>query len=117
VRECSRPPQITPHDACLPISGDPFWLRMLVTEVVACYGAPEAAPTVRLENAAGRRSVRFFRPGFCAEQAGPLRMALIENIARLHGAEVASGPDGLTLHWPTEQLKRPETARRPEPPT
>jgi signal transduction histidine kinase len=115
--EGSRPAQITPRDACLPISGDPFWLRMLVTEVVACFGASEAAPKVRLETAAGHRSVRFLRPGFCAEQAGALRMALIESMARLQGAELAPEPDGLTLHWPAEQLKEPETARRQAKPT
>jgi hypothetical protein len=44
-------------------------------------------------------------------------MALIESMARLQGAELAPEPDGLTLHWPAEQLKQPETARRQAKPT
>jgi hypothetical protein len=115
--ERARPAQIEPHDACLRIGGDPFWLRILVTEVVALCGAPDAAPTIRLGNAAGRRSIRFVRPGFGAEQAGALRMALIEGIARRQGAVVVAGPDGLTLYWPAERLDQPEADRRQQEPT
>ena len=113
AREGSRPPQIKPRDACLRISGDPFWLRMLVSEVVALHGGPDAAPDVTLENCAGHRSVRFVWSEFCAEQAGAFRIALIESIARLQGAIMVSGPEGLVLHWPAEQLEasRLEAAR------
>jgi hypothetical protein len=115
--ECSSPAQIEPHDACLRISGDPFWLRMLVTEIVALYGAPDAAPTVRLENHAGHRALGFFWSSFCADRAGALRMALIEGIARLQGAVVAYKPGGLSLHWPVEPLDQPEAVRPAEEPT
>jgi hypothetical protein len=108
--ERSGPTQIEPRDACLRISGDPFWLRMLVTEIVALCGAPDAAPTVRLESYAGHQALAFFWAGFCAERAGALRMALIEGIARLQGAVVAAKTDGLTLYWPGEQPDLPEAA-------
>jgi His Kinase A (phospho-acceptor) domain len=115
--ESSRPAQIDPQDACFQISGDPFWLRMLVTEIVALYGAPGAAPMVRLESCAGRRALGFVWSDFCADRAGALRMALIEGIARLQGVVLASKSDGLTLHWPAEQLDRPGAARRAQQPT
>jgi hypothetical protein len=110
------PAQIEPHDACLRISGDPFWLRVLVAEVLALPGAPDAAPTIRLQSAAGDCAIRFVRPGFCAELAGALRMALIESIARRLGAVTAAGPDGVTLRWPAERRDQPAAARRRDGP-
>lgn len=110
--------QVEPHDACLLICGDPFWLQMLVAEIIALDGAPRAMPTVRLERHAGSRALGFAWSGFCAARIGPLQMALIETIARLQGAAVARNSDGLTLHWPLEQLDRREAtrpAREPEP--
>jgi His Kinase A (phospho-acceptor) domain len=113
----SSPARIEPHDACLQIRGDPFWLRMLVTEIVAVCGAPDAAPTVRLESHGGHMALGFFGSSFCADRAGALRMALIDGIARLQGAMLASKPNGLTLHWPAAQLDRSEIARPAEEPS
>jgi hypothetical protein len=108
--ERSGPAQIEPRDACLRIRGDPFWLRMLVTEILALYGAPDSAPTVRLESYAGHQALAFCWSGFCAERAGAVRIALVEGIARLQGAVVAAKTDGLTLYWPGGPPDLPEAA-------
>ena len=114
--DCSDPAPVEPHDACLLICGDPFWLQMLVAEIMALDGAPRAAMTVRLERHDGSRALGFAWSGFCAAQIGPLPMALIEGIARLQGAVVARNSDGLTLHWPLERLDQAEAARRAQEP-
>jgi His Kinase A (phospho-acceptor) domain len=114
--DCSDAAPVEPHDACLPICGDPFWLQMLIAEIMALDGAPRAALTVRLERHAGSRALGFAWSGFCAARTGPLHMALIEGIARLQGAVVARNSDGLTLHWPLEQLDGAETARGAQEP-
>jgi His Kinase A (phospho-acceptor) domain len=114
--ECSNPAQIEPHDACFPIRGDPFWLQMLVAEIVALHGAPGEPPTVRLERHAGGRALGFFWSGFGVDRAGDLRMALIEGIARMQGAAVAPSSDGLILHWPVDQCDRAKAVAPPEEP-
>jgi hypothetical protein len=111
--DCTNPPRVEPDDACLLMSGDPFWLRMLLAEIVALPGAPGATATVRLErHARGSSSLGFFWSGFCADRTGALRLALIEDIARLQGANATRHPDGLILYWPLEQLD-PAAAAKP----
>ena len=96
---CANPAQIEPHDARLLISGDPFWLQMLVAQIVTLRDAPGAAAMVRLEQHAGGSALGFSWSGFHADRIGDLRLALIEGIARLQGAVVAPNSDGLILHW------------------
>lgn len=116
--QCADASQVEPQDACLLIYGDPFWLQMLIAEIIGLGGARRAAPTVRLDSDAGRRALGFTWSGFCAAQTGPLQMALVEAIARLQGAAVALNSDGLTLHWPLEPRARPEATRpAPQPAT
>ena len=40
---------IEPHDAALPVSGDRFWLHMLVAEIIALPGASGAPPAIALD--------------------------------------------------------------------
>jgi hypothetical protein len=79
--DCPNPPRVEPDDACLLMSGDPFWLRMLLAEIVALPGAPGATATVRLERHARGSSLGFFWSGFCADRTSALRLALIEDCA------------------------------------
>jgi hypothetical protein len=111
--ECSHPARIEPHDASLPIAGDPFWLQILVTQIVALHGAAGAPPIVRLERRAGGSALAFCWPGFCADGTGELRLALIQGIARLQGAAVAPHADGLTLHWPVDRREPAAAATAP----
>jgi hypothetical protein len=102
--DCPNPPRVEPDDACFLLRGDPFWLRMLLAEIVALPGAPDATATVRLESHAGARSLGFFWSGFCPDRTAALRLALIADIARLQGANVIPHSDGLILYWPADQL-------------
>lgn len=110
--DCPNPLRIQPDDACFLVSGNPFWLRMLLAEIVALPGAPDATATVRLERHAAGTTLGFFWSGFCADRTGALRLALIEDIARLQGANVTPHSDGLILYWPVEQLI-PAAAAKP----
>ena len=65
-------------DASLLIAGDPFWLQMLVTEIVTLRGASGAPPTVKLDRHAGGSALGFFWSGFRADRAGDLRLVLIK---------------------------------------
>lgn len=102
--QCPNPPRVEPDDACFLLSGDPFWLRMLLAEIVALPGAPDAMAKVRLESHAGGSSLGFFWSGFSADRTGGLWLALIEDIARLQGANVTPHSDGLILYWPVDRL-------------
>jgi His Kinase A (phospho-acceptor) domain len=104
--------QIEPNDAALPISGDGFWSEMLAAEIVALQGPSYAAPTIVLQSGAKDHALRFTWPDFGAAQTGGLQRALIEALARLHGAVVVPHADGLSLHWPLRQLDRLETTVR-----
>ena len=115
--ERSNAAQIEPHDACFPICGDPFWLQMLVAEIIALHGDPGEPPTVRLERHAGGRVLRFFWSGFRADRTGALRIALIEGIARMQGAAVAPSSGGLILHWPVDQCDLAKAVAPQEEPT
>jgi hypothetical protein len=97
----------------LPITGDPFWLQMLVAQIVALHGAAGAPPVVRLERHAGGSALAFFWPGFCADGTGQLRLALIQGIARLQGAAVVPNANGLALHCPVD--RRAPAAAAPAP--
>jgi hypothetical protein len=110
--------RIEPHDAHLLVCGDRFWLQMLVAEIIALNGAPRPAPRVTLDKGTGRSAVRLAWPVFCAVQTGALQMALIEAIARLHGAAVVRHADGVSLHWPPEAPALPPCiAATPAPET
>jgi His Kinase A (phospho-acceptor) domain len=98
--ECSHPARIEPHDASLLIAGDPFWLQMLLTQIVALQGAPGTPLLVRLERHAGGSALGFVWSGFRADRTGDLRLALIQGLARMQGAALAQNADCLTLHWP-----------------
>jgi His Kinase A (phospho-acceptor) domain len=97
---------IAPSDARLVVRGDPFWLHTLLLEVLALCGAGENAsePTIRLQNRADGGSLAFSWRSFCAADAGPLQVALIEAVAQLQGAAAALTSDGLTLYWPSTRL-------------
>jgi hypothetical protein len=101
---------IEPPDAHLVVSGDRFWLQTLIAEIVELGGAPRhpSTPSISLESHAEGRALGFSWPRFCAAEVGPLQMALIEAIARLHGAAALLTPNGLRLYWPTAQLAAPE---------
>ena len=114
--QCPDAARVEPRGASLHLWGDPFWLQMLVAEIIALDGAPRAAPTVRLESHAGGRTLGFAWSGFCMARTGALHMALIEAIARLQGAAVARNSDGLSLHWALERLDRPEATRPAQDP-
>jgi hypothetical protein len=96
--------RIEPHDATLPISGDRFWLHMLVAEIIALPTPSSAAPTLAFARSADAHTLRFTWPDFGAAQTDALHRALIEGIARLQGAAVVSYPDGLSLCWPLQRL-------------
>ena len=101
---------IEPHDAALPVSGDRFWLHMLVAEIIALPGASGAPPAIVLMSSAKSHTLRFTWPDFGTAQTSALQRALIEAIARLQGAEVVPNANGLSLHWPLQQLDRPQAA-------
>jgi hypothetical protein len=113
--ECANPAQVEPQDASLLVAGDPFWLRMLVTEIVALQVAPGAPPTVRLERHTGGGMLGFVWSGERADRVSDLRLALIQGIARMQGAAVALNADGLTLHWPGARSKPAKAARAKTP--
>ena len=100
--EYANPAQIEPQDASLLIAGDPFWLQMLVTEIVTLRGASGAPPTVKLDRHTGGSALGFFWSGFRADRAGDLRLVLIQGVARMQGAALVPNADGLILHWPVD---------------
>jgi hypothetical protein len=105
---------IEPHDAALPVSGDRFWLHMLVAEIIALPEASGAAPAIALMSSAKKHALCFTWPDFDSAQTSALQRALIEAIARLQGAEVVSNADGLSVHWPLQQGDRSQAvAPRP----
>ncbi|MGH6897545.1 MAG: sensor histidine kinase [Geminicoccaceae bacterium] len=103
---------IEPPDARLVVHGDRFWLQTLIAEILDLGGAPESAsePAIRLESRAEGRSVDFSWRHFCAGEARPLQVALIEAIAQIQGAAAALTPDGLSLYWPSTRLTEPDPA-------
>jgi signal transduction histidine kinase len=103
-------PPIEPPDARLVVSGERFWLQTLISEIVELGGAPRhpSAPSISLESHAEGRALGFSWPRFCAAEADPLQMALIEAIAGLHGAAALRTSNGLRLYWPTAPLAAPE---------
>jgi hypothetical protein len=108
--ECANPAQVEPQDASLLVAGDPFWLQMLVTEIVALQGASGAPPAVRLERHAGGGALGFVWSGLRSDRVSGLRLALIQGIARMQGAAVAQNADGLILHWPVDRREPAEAA-------
>jgi signal transduction histidine kinase len=107
---------IAPSDARLVVRGDPFWLQTLLAETLALCGAGENAsePTIRLQNRPDGGCLAFSWRRFCAAEAGPLQVALIEAIAQIQGAAAALTSDGLSLYWPSPRLAAagPATAER-----
>ena len=115
IRETStterpKPSPVQPQDASLLIHGDPFWLQMLIAEIIALGGAPRAVPIVTLESDADHRALGFAWSDLGAARTAPLQIALIDAIARLQGAAMTLNSDGLTLHWPVEPRDRAEAA-------
>jgi His Kinase A (phospho-acceptor) domain len=101
--------EIAPSDAQLVVRGDRFWLQTLLAETLGLCGAGANAsePTIRLHNRADGESLAFSWRGFCAAEAGPLQVALIEAIADIQGATAALTSDGLSLYWPSTRLGAP----------
>jgi hypothetical protein len=97
-------------DARLVVAGDPFWLRRLIGEILDLGGASRqpTAPSITLKSHARGSALSFSWPRFRKDAVGALHMALIDALARLHGAAAILTPSGLRLRWPHAQLAAPE---------
>ena len=70
--ECANPAQIEPQDASLLIAGDPFWLQMLVTEIVTLRGASGRAAYGQARPARRRQRARLLLVGLQRRPGGRL---------------------------------------------
>jgi len=101
---------IEPPDARLVVHGDRFWLRTMSEEILALGGTPASVPALRLERRADGSSLDFAWGHFCAGEAAPLQVALIEAIAQVQGAAAAVTSNGLSLYWPAARVPGPGAA-------